>query len=264
MGRTKESPTATAPAPAPPAQPGGGGSGVARSTPVQLLLAAHPRQALATAVGVGALALLAGRPLGEVALVAATVLVGQAVLGWHNDLVDRERDRRADLPGKPLASGRLETGTVWFAVTVALLLLVPLAVANGFVAAASYLVALAIGLLGNVALRGSVLSPLPWMAQFAAYPAFVSYGGLGGRARATRPRWRSAWWRRCWGSASTCCAGCPGWSSTTARGCATCRCGWVCGSARRGRCCSPARGPVPASWPCCWSRTRWASRRADR
>ena len=38
-------------------------------------------------------AALSGRAPREIALVALTVLLGQAVLGWHNDLVDRERDR---------------------------------------------------------------------------------------------------------------------------------------------------------------------------
>ena len=58
--------------------------------PLLLLRAAHPKQALLTAAGVAAAAALAGRPARELGLVFVTVLVGQAIVGWHNDLVDRD------------------------------------------------------------------------------------------------------------------------------------------------------------------------------
>jgi 4-hydroxybenzoate polyprenyltransferase len=145
-----------------------------------MLRAAHPRQALITAAGLAAAAALDGRAPREIGLVAATVLVGQAVLGWHNDLVDRERDRRHDLPRKPLAQGALEPGTVWFALLCALLLVVPLSVTNGVTAGSAYLISLVLGLLANVALRRTWLSWLPWAAAYALYPAFLSYGGWGG------------------------------------------------------------------------------------
>ena len=56
----------------------------------------------------------------------ATVLVGQTILGWHNDLVDRNRDARHQTPGKPIAEGKLDPGTAWFALACAVLLVVPL------------------------------------------------------------------------------------------------------------------------------------------
>ena len=63
------------------------------TTPSLLLVrAAHPRQALVTAAALGTAAAVAGRPLREVGLVAATVLVGQSLLGWADDLTDRERE----------------------------------------------------------------------------------------------------------------------------------------------------------------------------
>lgn len=151
-------------------------------TPVLLLRAAHPRQALLTAVGVAAAAALAGRPTREVLVVLATVLVGQTILGWHNDIVDRERDRRHDLPGKPIAQGRLDPGTVWFALICGVLLLVPLSIATGITAGCLYLASVAIGLLGNLVLREGVLSWLPWAASYALLPGYLSYGGWGGEA----------------------------------------------------------------------------------
>ena len=157
------------------------------TTPSLLLVrAAHPRQALVTAAAAGTAAAVAGRPLREVGLVAATVLVGQSLLGWADDLADRERDARRR-PDKPLVSGRLDPGTVWFALTCAFLLVVPLAVANGRRAGATYLALLVVSAVGDRFLHARALSFVPWMASFALYPAFLAYGGWGGVGSPTPP-----------------------------------------------------------------------------
>jgi 4-hydroxybenzoate polyprenyltransferase len=157
------------------------------TTPSLLLVrAAHPRQALVTAAALGTAAAVAGRPLREVGLVAVTVLVGQSLLGWADDLSDRERDARRR-PDKPLASGRLDPGTVWFALTCAFLLVVPLAVANGRRAGATYLALLVVSAVGDRVLHARALSFVPWMASFALYPAFLAYGGWGGVGSPTPP-----------------------------------------------------------------------------
>lgn len=161
---------------------------LAHTTPVLLLRAAHPRQAALTATGLAVAAAISGRPGREVLLVLATVLVGQAVLGWHNDLVDRDRDARRLPSGKPIADGYLEPGTAWFALTCGVLLLIPLAVMNGITAGCLYLASVAVGLVGNVALRGTLLSWLPWAVSFGLYPAFLSYGGWGGQAVGDAPQ----------------------------------------------------------------------------
>lgn len=167
------------------AEPAGGVlSGFA---PLLLLRAAHPRQVIVMAAGLAAAASVAGRPGREIGLIAATVLVGQAVLGWHNDLVDRRRDRRVEAVGKPVADGRLDPGGVWFVLACAVLLLVPLAVANGVRAGVCYLLSVAIGMLGNVLLRRGLLSWVPWAASFALYPAFLSFGGWGGATEGSPP-----------------------------------------------------------------------------
>lgn len=160
---------------------------LAHLTPVLLVRAAHPRQALLTAVGLATAAAIAGRPGREVGLVLGTVLVGQVVLGWHNDIVDHRRDARRLPSGKPIADGYLEVGTAWFALICGLLLLVPLSISNGVVAGSLYLASVAIGLLGNIALRRSWLSWVPWAAAYALYPAFLSYGGWGGQASGNPP-----------------------------------------------------------------------------
>jgi len=157
-------------------------------TPFLLVRAAHPRQALITAIGMTIAAALAGRPSRELLLVLATVLVGQVILGWFNDLVDRKRDARHHRTGKPLADGRLDPGTVWFCLALAIFLVVPLSMANGLYAGSAYLISLAIGLAGQwVWLRKGFLSWLPWALAFALYPAFLSYGGWGGQAKGAPP-----------------------------------------------------------------------------
>jgi UbiA prenyltransferase family len=158
------------------------------TTPVLLLRAAHPRQALLTAGGLAIAAAITGRPGREVALVLATVLVGQAVLGWHNDLVDRQRDETRLPSGKPIADGYLDPGTTWFALICGVLLLVPLSIQNGVTAGAAYLVSVALGLVGNVALRRGWLSWVTWAASYALYPYFLSYGGWGGDATGDPPQ----------------------------------------------------------------------------
>ncbi|WP_341924778.1 UbiA family prenyltransferase [Nocardioides psychrotolerans] len=158
--------------------------------PVLLLQAAHPRQAVLTAAGLAAAAALSGRPTREVAVVLATVLVGQVILGWHNDLVDRRRDARHEQPGKPLATERLDPGTAWFALTCGVLLVVPLSITSGITAGSAYLLSLVVGLLGNVVLRKGKLSWLPWAVSFGLFPAYLSYGGWGGAFEGRPPTWQ--------------------------------------------------------------------------
>jgi 4-hydroxybenzoate polyprenyltransferase len=157
------------------------------SWPVLLFQAAHPRQAVATAVGIAAVAALSGRATREVGVILAAVLVGQTIMGWHNDIVDRDRDARHDTPGKPVADGRLDPGTVWYAITIAVLLLVPVSISTGVIAGINYLISVLIGLLANIALRRGFFSWVPWALSFALYPAYLSYGGWGGQAEGPPP-----------------------------------------------------------------------------
>lgn len=161
---------------------------LAHTAPVLLFRAAHPRHALLTAGGLAVAAALTGRAGREVALVLVTVLVGQAILGWHNDLVDRTRDATRLPSGKPIADGYLDPGTAWFALVCGVLLVVPLSIQNGVIAGAAYLASLAVGLLGNVVLRRGWLSWVPWATAYALYPFFLSYGGWGGDATGDPPQ----------------------------------------------------------------------------
>jgi 4-hydroxybenzoate polyprenyltransferase len=158
-----------------------------RWTPVLLLRASHPRLGLVSGVALAGAAALSGRATREVGVVLVTVLVGQAILGWHNDLVDRHRDLEDERQDKPVAQGWLVAGDVGFAIAVAALVLVPLAVSHGVWAGVAYLASVAIGLLGNVVLRHGWFSWLPWAAAYALYPAFLAYGGWAGDGSTTPP-----------------------------------------------------------------------------
>jgi 4-hydroxybenzoate polyprenyltransferase len=156
-------------------------------TPVALVRAAHPRLGLVTALGLAGAAALSGRSSQAVGMVLATALVGQAVLGWHNDLVDRARDASDEREDKPLVRGDLDPSTVWFWLAVAVMLVVPLAVFHGVWAGLAYLGYLLVGILGNVLLRGGWLSWLSWAGSYALLPASLAYGGFAGQGRETPP-----------------------------------------------------------------------------
>jgi 4-hydroxybenzoate polyprenyltransferase len=176
--------------PAPPAPEASSGSGRrpgALLVPLLLVRAAHPRQAGLTALGMAVAAAASGRAPREVGLVLATVLVGQAVLGWDDDLVDEAADRADGRSDKPLVADGLERGTVGFALACAVLLLVPLSLSSGRTAGLAYLGSVVTAVAGNRWLRDGPMSWLPWAASFALYPAYLSYGGWGGGAAGDPP-----------------------------------------------------------------------------
>lgn len=158
-----------------------------RWAPWLLLRASHPRLGLLSALGLAGAAALSGRSTREVGMVLATVLVGQAILGWHNDLVDRRRDATDGRDDKPIGQGLLAPGDATFAMACGALLVVPLAVSHGLWSGVSYLASLLIGLLGNVLLRNGWLSWLSWAAAYALYPAFLAYGGWAGEGPTSPP-----------------------------------------------------------------------------
>lgn len=151
-------------------------------TPLLLLQAAHAKQAIVTALAMGGVAVLTERPAQEAGVVLLTVLVGQTILGWHNDIVDKARDEAHKTPRKPIADGRLDPGAVWYAIVVAALILVPLSITTGITAGAIYLVSVCVGMIGNVVLRTGFFSWVTWAVSFGMLPAYLSYGGWGGQA----------------------------------------------------------------------------------
>jgi 4-hydroxybenzoate polyprenyltransferase len=151
-----------------------------RGQTVSLFLACHPRSTLTLTAALTVAAALTGRSGTECLLVAATVLTGQVTVGWTNDLADRARDRSAGREDKPVALGWLDPGTVSFAVACAVLLVIPLSMANGTAAGVAHLLFVLSAWSYTFVLRRTVLSFLPYAVGYGLLPAFLSYGGLGG------------------------------------------------------------------------------------
>lgn len=154
---------------------------------LSLILSSHPLTAVSMTVALTAAAALSGRPADECLLVAATVLCGQLTVGWLNDVVDRDRDREVGRGDKPIALGWIDAGNVAFAIAVAVLLVIPLSIANGTYAGIAHLGAVASAWLYNFWFKRTVLSWLPYAVSFALLPAFLSYGGLGGGMHGAPP-----------------------------------------------------------------------------
>lgn len=162
------------------------GTRTRRAAAVLLLVTGHPAPAALLAVALGVAAALTGRDLAGSALVTLTVLVGQLVVGWVDDVVDRQRDREVSRPDKPVARGWLDTGTVLFAAACGVLLVVPLSVSHGTTAGLAHLLALAALVVARVwptAEPWAWLSWLPWAAGYGLLPAFLAYA---------EPAWGSA------------------------------------------------------------------------
>jgi 4-hydroxybenzoate polyprenyltransferase len=152
-----------------------------------LVRAAHPRQAAAFAVVVGALVALLGRPVGEVLVAALAVFVAQLVMGLVNELLDAADDRAAQAPRKPVAEGIVPPGNASFVVAVLLLFVIPLSLQNGTEAGIFLLLTLVVGFVHNRWLHRTALSWVGWSATFALLTYFVTLGGWGKEADGSEP-----------------------------------------------------------------------------
>jgi len=107
---------------------------------------------------------------------ALAVLSGQLAVGWSNDYLDRDRDRRANRIGKPIVAGEVSAVVVLRSATIALILCVPLSFASGVAAGAIHLSAVAAAMAYNLGLKSTLASALPYAYAFGALPAIVTFG----------------------------------------------------------------------------------------
>lgn len=143
-----------------------------------LIGACHPIPSIAVTAVAGAFAVAAGRGSAGTAAVTLTVLASQLSVGWHNDLVDAQRDRVAGRTEKPIVAGRVSARSVRLASTLAAAAFVGLAATQGPAAGLIAVVAWASAIAYNIRVKGTALSFLPYAVSFGLLPAFVTVGGV--------------------------------------------------------------------------------------
>ncbi len=107
--------------------------------------------------------------------IALSVLLGQLVIGWSNDLVDFASDRASNRSEKPLVAGLISAEVLrrmtWVtaAVAVAVNLLGPLGIKGGL----THLFGVACGVSYNLYFKRTLFSWLPYAIAFAALPGSI-------------------------------------------------------------------------------------------
>ncbi len=154
------------------------GSPVARwrGLVVALVRSSHPEPTGAVSAVTAALAASAGRSVGGVVATLTAVAAGQLSVGWCNDAVDADRDRRSGRRDKPVAAGEIAGTTVWRAAVVALVASVPLSLLSGWRATVVHLVAILAAWSYNLGVKATVFSVVPYTLAFALLPTFVTLG----------------------------------------------------------------------------------------
>jgi 4-hydroxybenzoate polyprenyltransferase len=133
----------------------------------------HPEPVIAVSLLTAALAWSAGRGWGSL-LVLAAILTGQLGVGWSNDYLDRESDRRQRRADKVLVTGGVAAPLVGAAAIAAFGATVPLSLALGPLAAAAHGAALAMAVAYNLGLKDRPWSVVCYAAAFGLLPMIVS------------------------------------------------------------------------------------------
>src|SRR5436305_1925928 len=107
------------------AEPIGAKARLSYSEPVSaasaLFRSAHPLPSASVTTAATVLAAAAGNSATTCVLVAAAVLAGQLSVGWSNDRIDAERDRRVEHEGKPVAAREVSQPVVDVAIAASVL-----------------------------------------------------------------------------------------------------------------------------------------------
>lgn len=153
--------------------------GDSRHRVIALVRSCHPGPCVAVTAMTAGLAAAAGRPAREVAGVGAAVLAGHLSVGWHNDWVDADRDRRAARADKPAATDPGVRTDMAVAACASLAACAPLSALSGRRAAAEHLAGVALGWGYNAVLKGTAWSWVPYAGGFSLLVSFVERGRPG-------------------------------------------------------------------------------------
>jgi 4-hydroxybenzoate polyprenyltransferase len=134
----------------------------------------HPLPSAAVTASATLLVAAAGNSVTRCMVAAVAVLAGQLSVGWSNDRIDAERDRRVGHEGKPLAAGAVPLGVVDVALVASLAVTVVFSLLVGWWAGLLHLGAVTVAWLYNLRLKATALSWLPYGLAFGALPAFAT------------------------------------------------------------------------------------------
>jgi 4-hydroxybenzoate polyprenyltransferase len=137
--------------------------------------ACHPEPTAAVTALATALAVSAGRGAGS-GWVTAAFLSGQLSVGWSNDWIDADRDRRTGRTDKPVQRGEVSPGALRLAALSAATACIPLSLAMGRLAGLMHLIAVAAAWGYNVRLKSTWLSWAPYALAFGLVPSIVTLG----------------------------------------------------------------------------------------
>jgi 4-hydroxybenzoate polyprenyltransferase len=143
------------------------------SRALALIKSSHPEPGLAVTVAMTLLAVGAGHRGLRIAGVFLAVAATQLAVGWVNDWLDAERDRRAGRRDKPVAAGAISGRAVGLAGLLATLATPLLALPFGLLPALLLTVAGLVALLYDWPLKSTVFSIVPYLVAFGLLPAFV-------------------------------------------------------------------------------------------
>lgn len=146
----------------------------ARSKFVAIALATHLPQTLAMVGVTAVLAYLFGVQGGQALIVVAAVLCGQVSVGWSNDYIDSQVDKKLGRADKPVVRDQLDPKTLRLPIIVALILLVPLSfAAAGPIGGAAHLLAVASAWAYNLFLSRTIWSWVPYTVSFSLLMVFI-------------------------------------------------------------------------------------------
>jgi 4-hydroxybenzoate polyprenyltransferase len=143
---------------------------------IALARASHFQPTVAVTTIATGLAVAVGRGFGGTVAVMLAVLAGQLSVGWSNDYLDRDRDRRAHRTDKPIVAGTVKARTVGIAAIVAAVACVPLSFLSGWRAALVHLAAVALAWAYNAGAKNTMFSVVPYVLSFGVLPVFVTLG----------------------------------------------------------------------------------------
>lgn len=140
-----------------------------------LLLATHLAPTLAVTALVSLLASAVGVGLPQVVGLAVCVLLGQVSVGWSNDAVDADADRRAGRLDKPVVRGLVTVSQLWRAAVLALAAcVVASALLLGWWAGGLHVLAVLAAWAYNLGVKDTPFSAVPYAVAFAALPLVLA------------------------------------------------------------------------------------------